>query len=202
MRILHRLTFANVVSCLALFIALGGTGYAAFKLPRNSVGARELRPNAVGYSELADDAVRGDNVRDGSLDLRDLSSGARRTLAGERGATGPQGVPGPAGVSGANGAPGKDAVSLWARVSIGGTRFGGNATAVDHVGGTGQYRVIFATSVAECSSVATLAKVGTDPGDPEAGRITVVPDGDDIRVNTFGLNGNALDLGFHLIVVC
>ena len=39
-----RATFANVVSSLALFVALGGTGYAAVSLPRNSVGARQIRP--------------------------------------------------------------------------------------------------------------------------------------------------------------
>jgi hypothetical protein len=38
-----RLTFANVVSVIALFVALGGTSYAVFKLPKNSVGAKQLR---------------------------------------------------------------------------------------------------------------------------------------------------------------
>ena len=38
-----KLSFANVTSCLALFIALGGTGYAAMKLPRNSVGSTQIR---------------------------------------------------------------------------------------------------------------------------------------------------------------
>jgi hypothetical protein len=38
----HRLTYANVVATLAVFIALGGASYAASQLPANSVGTRQL----------------------------------------------------------------------------------------------------------------------------------------------------------------
>lgn len=37
----------NVVAYLALFVALGGTSYAAVSLPRNSVGARQLRNHSI-----------------------------------------------------------------------------------------------------------------------------------------------------------
>jgi hypothetical protein len=37
-----RLSYANVVATLALFIALGGGAYAAFALPADSVGTRQL----------------------------------------------------------------------------------------------------------------------------------------------------------------
>ena len=33
----NRLTYANVMATVALFIALGGVSYAAVKLPKNSV---------------------------------------------------------------------------------------------------------------------------------------------------------------------
>jgi hypothetical protein len=42
-----RLTYANVMATLAVFIALGGVGYAAIKLPKNSVGTRQLKNRAV-----------------------------------------------------------------------------------------------------------------------------------------------------------
>ena len=42
-----RLTPALVVATLALVVALGGTGYAALAIPRNSVGTRQLRNDAV-----------------------------------------------------------------------------------------------------------------------------------------------------------
>jgi len=57
-RLRPRLTFANVVSCLALFIALGSGAYAAKQLPKNSVGPRQLKKNAVKTGYIARNAVR------------------------------------------------------------------------------------------------------------------------------------------------
>jgi len=74
----------NVVAYLALFIALGGTSYAAIKLPRNSVGSKQLRSNSVTSAK----------VRNGSLRISDFQSGALK-----RGPRGPQGPAGPAGAS-------------------------------------------------------------------------------------------------------
>ena len=48
-----RLTFANVIACSALFVALGGTGYAALNLPKNSVGNLQLKPGAVNSAKVA-----------------------------------------------------------------------------------------------------------------------------------------------------
>ena len=54
-----RLTYSNVASTLALFLALGGaTALAAGRLPRNSVGPRQLQPNAVRTGFLDRNAVR------------------------------------------------------------------------------------------------------------------------------------------------
>jgi hypothetical protein len=52
-RIRQRLTFANVVSLLALFVALGGGSYAAFKisgsqLENRSVSGKKLKRNTLG----------------------------------------------------------------------------------------------------------------------------------------------------------
>ena len=70
-----RLTYSNVTASVALFVALGGTSYAVTQLPRNSVGSTQ--------------------VRDGSLQRKDLAGGLSR---GPRGAEGPRGD---------NGAPGQ-----------------------------------------------------------------------------------------------
>ena len=40
-------SYANVMSTLALFVALGGTSYA-LTLPRNSVGSSQLKSDSVG----------------------------------------------------------------------------------------------------------------------------------------------------------
>lgn len=43
---------AAVLSTVALFVALGGASYAVTALPRDSVGARQLRPGAVTPAKL------------------------------------------------------------------------------------------------------------------------------------------------------
>ena len=86
-RLKERLTFANVTASLALFIALGGTSYAAITLPRNSVGTNQLRTGAI----------RSVDVKDRSLEARDLSLNARRFLKGQKGERGERGPQGPAG---------------------------------------------------------------------------------------------------------
>jgi hypothetical protein len=87
----HRPSPALVISLIALFVAMGGTGYAALKLPKNSVGGAQIKTGAVGSSE----------VKDGALKLKDFGSG--QIPAGARGAVGPAG---PAGVNGHDGATG------------------------------------------------------------------------------------------------
>lgn len=95
---------SNVVAYLALFVALGGTSYAAFRLPTNSVGTRQIRNHAVTAAK----------VKVGSLLARDFRSGqlptGQRGVQGNSGQQGPQGSPGglgsqgPKGAAGANGA--------------------------------------------------------------------------------------------------
>ena len=78
------LSYSNVMSTVGVFIALGGTSYAISQLPRNSVASPQ--------------------VKDGSLQARDLSPNARvggpRGPRGVEGPAGPAGVPGPAGERG------------------------------------------------------------------------------------------------------
>jgi hypothetical protein len=51
------LTPANVLACLALFFALGGTGWAGQVLGKSSVGAAQIKSNAVTSSKIANGAV-------------------------------------------------------------------------------------------------------------------------------------------------
>jgi hypothetical protein len=57
-----RLTFANVTSCLALFVALGGFAVAA-GLPKNSVGPKQLKKNSVTTAKIKDGAVIGAKIK-------------------------------------------------------------------------------------------------------------------------------------------
>lgn len=55
-----RLTYANVMATLAVFLALGGG--LAWALGRNSVKRKQIAPNAVAKSELKQNAVTGPDV--------------------------------------------------------------------------------------------------------------------------------------------
>lgn len=57
----------NAYGLIAVFIALGGTSYAVSKLPKNSVGPKQIKANAVGTSEAADDALTGSDINEGTL---------------------------------------------------------------------------------------------------------------------------------------
>src|SRR3954449_5685183 len=59
-----RISPAMVIACVALLVALGGGAYAAFKLPKNSVGTKQIKKNAV----------TGSKIKDGSLKPADLGN--------------------------------------------------------------------------------------------------------------------------------
>ncbi|MGO9751968.1 MAG: hypothetical protein ACLP8S_21665 [Solirubrobacteraceae bacterium] len=48
---------SNAVAYVALFIALGGTSYAAFSIPANSVGTQQLRNGAVTTKKIANGSI-------------------------------------------------------------------------------------------------------------------------------------------------
>jgi hypothetical protein len=54
---LSRPSVALVVSVVALIVALGGTSYAAFALPANSVGSKQLKNGAVTSAKIKHGAV-------------------------------------------------------------------------------------------------------------------------------------------------
>ena len=66
-RVRPHLSYANVMSAIALFVALGGGAYAATSLPDDSVGTRQLKDHAVKHRKLARRAVKADVVAPNSL---------------------------------------------------------------------------------------------------------------------------------------
>jgi Collagen triple helix repeat (20 copies) len=97
-------TYANVMATLAVFVALGGSSYAAVTLSQNSVKSGHIGKGQVRKSDVARNAITSSHVRDGSLLAQDFKSGQLATGAG--GATGPAGPAGPAGSTGPAGAAG------------------------------------------------------------------------------------------------
>jgi hypothetical protein len=77
------------MATIAVFVALGGGAYAAFKLPANSVGSRQLKNSAVTPKKVARATIK-------------LFKG-QKGAPGPKGAQGAQGVQGPQGVQGIQG---------------------------------------------------------------------------------------------------
>ncbi|HEX5375998.1 MAG TPA: hypothetical protein VFW48_07555 [Solirubrobacterales bacterium] len=70
-------TYANVVSTLALFVALSGAGaYAASQLPPKSVGEPELRPGAVTAEKLRKNAVIAPKIKALAVKQGKIANGA------------------------------------------------------------------------------------------------------------------------------
>ncbi len=61
-RLRGKLSYANVMATIAVFVALGGGAYAAAQLQKNSVGTAQLKKSAV----------TGVKVKDGSLSAADI----------------------------------------------------------------------------------------------------------------------------------
>jgi hypothetical protein len=57
-----RLSYANVVSTLCLFLLLGGGAVAAIKLPKNSVGTKQIKNGAVTGKKVAAHTLTGNNL--------------------------------------------------------------------------------------------------------------------------------------------
>jgi hypothetical protein len=83
-----------IVAMTALFVAGTGTSYAVSSLPKDSVGAAQIKTSAVRTAE----------VKDGTLLAKDFAAGV--LLKGDTGATGAAGAPGATGATGATGAKG------------------------------------------------------------------------------------------------
>jgi len=108
-RTASRLRYANVMATVAVFIALGGSSYAAM-----TVTGAQIRDNTVASPDLRDNGVRGKDIRRATInssDIRDRSLRARDFMPGQlasgpRGETGPAGAMGPEGLQGAAGPAG------------------------------------------------------------------------------------------------
>jgi hypothetical protein len=103
-RLTGKLTFANVMSVTAVFIALGGSAVAVTQLPKNSVGANQIKKNAVSSSKVKDFSLQAKDFAEGSLPA---------------GAVGPKGEPGPQGPAGPPGAAGTPSVRVFAFIRTG-----------------------------------------------------------------------------------
>ena len=205
-RLRARLSFANVTSALALFVALGGTSYAAVSLPHDSVGSwqirshavnkpeinrgavgrweilpggvdrSEIRKDAVGPSEVRKDAISSDEVQDGTLQTADLAAAAKSELIET------------------------NAVTFRAASNGAATTTAGNAKAITRTG-AGMYTVDLGADVSKCQSV-----VGASGAGVTAGFATAEPGAaaNLLTVKTYDASAptTAADEPFTLLVSC
>jgi hypothetical protein len=71
-----RLTYANVMSTIAVMIALGGTSYAAFNLPNNSVTSKKIKDGAVHASDLGNNAVTSKKLANNAVTTSKIADAA------------------------------------------------------------------------------------------------------------------------------
>ena len=192
-RLRSRLTYANIVASIALFVALGGTSYA---LATGSIGSREIKNNAVRGKDVRDGTIGSRDVKDGDLLAKDFKSG--QLPAGERGLTGP---PGPQGDKGERGLPGP---THFARVTSTGVLVNGTAVSASRAG-TGSYSVMFPSAVDRCAGAANSAsfqgfdisvfriwaQLSIGSADPRV-----------VNVSLFGSSSASTDSSFSLVLAC
>ena len=79
---------AMAVALAALFVALGGTSYAAFSLPKNSVGTKQLKKNAVTTSKIKKGAVTASKINTSGLTVPNALHANSANTAGSASPTG------------------------------------------------------------------------------------------------------------------
>lgn len=120
----RQLTYPNVMATIALFIALGGSSYAAVTLERNAVKSRNIAPNAVTSPKVKDGALLRKDFKAGELPAGQRGDIGPQGVKGDPGAQGPQGLQGaqgPQGLQGVPGSPGDQRVTAYAEVNADGT---------------------------------------------------------------------------------
>jgi len=191
---------ANTIAYLALFVALGGTAYAATSLQPGSVGTKELKNSAVTSKKIKRGAVTSAKVRDRTLKGQDFAPGV--LLQGPTGATGPTG--------------GVDTTILYAVVRAGDSTtpasiaHGKHAVSVTRTS-QGVHEVKFDRDVTACAAEVSFG--GIDPiVSPGFSNIPSIirterkggaPDTLIVAANSAGQPLPAgIDSNFHLLVAC
>jgi hypothetical protein len=185
---------ALVIACIALLVALGGTGYAAFKLPANSVSSV--------------------HVRDHSLLGKDFARNVMRQ--GRPGAQGPQGPAGPAGPAGAQGPAGPSGAAglKWAEFAKDGTIIAQNSDIklvskplagqyLINVGGPTRNRAIIVSSTVANDNTNRGVIVASPCGGPREGvTCPTNNDGNHVVVSTYAPGNTTLaEHSFYLAVI-
>jgi hypothetical protein len=170
---------ALVISCIALFLSMGGVSYG---LATGVIDTREIRNGTIVSKDVRFRGLLGTDIRQDEVG----GNAVKESTLGQ--------VPNAATAEG---------VTRQAVVSPSGTAVRVRNVLLTARFGEGQYDVVFDRDVTGCVYVATIGDEGT--GGPGTGQIAVGstpgnPGG--VRVRTRSSDGTAQDRSFHLIVSC
>jgi hypothetical protein len=166
---------SQAVAYAALFVALGGTGYAAVSVGANSVGSRQLRNGAVTNNKLRNGAVGNRKIANGSVTPAKLNG---KDIAGT--------------------------VAMWARISPSGTVVASKPRA-ETVGWSSVYdsgKVSWGRAIpAGCFSLATVDGLGT-AGFASVATLNQPHPPAYVVVGTFGPSGQHAPEPVNVAVIC
>jgi hypothetical protein len=176
-----RLSPAMVVACLALLLALGGTAYAQFKLPRNSVTSIHVK----------DRSLLGKDFRQGQIPAG---------KPGPAGPAGPAGAAGPAGPAGPAGAAGS--AKAFARVAQSGDVDDPRAKAIADAAVSKPATGVYCIDIdgGALNVVGTLDVAGGAGMITASLQLTGCPSGKEVEVRTFDDFGAPIDHAFFVSV--
>ena len=224
-QIRKRLTYANVMSSIAVFFVLGGaTAFAATK-----IGANEIKANSIKTGKIVKEAVTGGKIKSAAITTSKLGNGAvtgeklaenavtstkiaKEAVTGEKigvNAVTSTKIAPDAVTAGklANGAVTEATISSplrsrWARVRDNGTLVVGRNVVSSTLAGTGVYDVVFNSDVSNCGFVPARGTTGFEPSPSFIGARGLAGAPDTVRVQTFDNTGAAIGRDFTLLVVC
>ena len=181
----RRLTYANVVSTLALVVALGGGGAAvAMSVAKNSVGSPQIKNGQVKAADLAANGVTSAKIKNGQVTGADVDESTLGTVP----------------------SAGRGDNLLAATVQAAGTLVPGQSVAAVSSAKVfpGSYEVIFDRNVTGCAYSVTQATpgVGDDLAVGYAAVTSRLNDANGIFVQTFNASGVVTDRSFMVLVAC
>ena len=195
---------AFVVACLALAVALGGTGYAAVVLPANSVGTAQLKSGAVVASKVKRHSLVAANFAPGQLPRGQKGAKGDTGAAGAAGGQGPAGAQGAQGSQGPAGPKGDPATKMFAVVGSNGQAKASSPGVASQksAGASGKYVVTFPQSVGSCAPVISVSDTNSGTADPKTATAVVPATGANIvNISTFS-DGSPHDMDFVVAVFC
>jgi len=215
-QIAKRLTYANVMSSIAVFLVLGGaTAFAATK-----IGSNEIKGNAITTGKIKKEAVTTSKIKDSSITTTKIANDA---VTGAKINLGSLGTV-PNATNAINATNAKNAENANKLGGIGASSYqqtgdlffagvatanggaevvrGRGATSAEQIG-TGYGKVKFNRNVTNCTWLATYGSPNASGIEGYYASVKGGAESNEVRVVLWDAAGNQVDgLGFHIEVLC